>query len=177
MAEQRNGLKSVVVWLHDIFEALATHLQDVEAKKEVLRALGLDPAGASQNLVLPAGSMTSIRNYIARSDDDIDIEAFQSLVADIISVSQAIDAFIQIVTSSDDPAIANDFLDMLLQLYLMEAVRLRANSKEAKAFFQITKGINFYQELSVYSGGVFGFTRNIAGFVERVFKSFNAEDA
>lgn len=177
MAEQRNGLKSVVVWLHDIFEALATHLQDVEAKKEVLRALGLDPAGASQNLVLPAGSMTSIRNYIARSDDDIDIEAFQSVVADIISVSQAIDAFIQIVTSSDDPAIANDFLDMLLQLYLMEAVRLRANSKEAKAFFQITKGINFYQELSAYSGGVFGFTRNIAGFVERVFKSFNAEDA
>jgi len=176
MAEQRNLLKSVVVWLNDIFGALATHLQDVEAKKEVLRALGLNPAGASQNLVLPAGSLNSIQAYIASNDDDITIEAFQSVVADIINVGQAIDAFIQIVTSSDDPEIANDFLDMLLQLYLLEAVRLRSTSTEAKAFFQILKGINFYQELAAPSGGVFGFTRNIAGFVERIFDSFDAQN-
>ncbi len=177
MAEQKNALKSVVIWLNDIFQVLATQLQDVEAKKEALRALGLNPAGANQALAIPANSLASIKQYVGKSDDDIDIEAFLSVVLDVISVSQAIEDFVHLVTDAEDPEIVTNFLDMLLQLYLMDAVRLRSTTKEAKAFYQINQALDFYQELATPSGGVFGFTKNIAGFIERVLRSFNAEDA
>jgi hypothetical protein len=179
MAEpKKNALKSVVVWLNDIFKILATQLQDVEAKKEALRALGLNPAGANQPVALPAGSLASIQQFVDKSDDDIDIEAFASVVLDVISVSQAIESFVHVVTDAEDPDIVNDFLDMLLQLYLMDAVRLRSGTGEAKVFYQISQAMGFYQELAAPAGGLFGLTKNIAGFIERLINSFGkAEDA
>lgn len=180
MAESKNALKSVVVWLNDIFKIIAQQLQDVEAKTEVLKALGLNTAGASSTPNFPAGSLTSIQQYIEKSDDDIDIEAFLSVVADIISVSNAIDDFIHLVTDGDDPEIVTDFLDMLLQLYLMEAVRLRSTSdtatKSAKAFYLVCKTLNRYQELAESSGGISNFTVNIGAFLKKVFTSFDAEN-
>lgn len=174
---QKSGLKSIVTGLNDVLKVLAKQLQDVEAKKEALRALGLNTAGASQVVNLPAGSLNSIQQFVDKSDDDVDIEAFASVVLDVISVSQAIESFIHVVTDTEDADIVNDFFDMLLQLYLMDAVRLRAGSGEAKAFFQITKALAFYQELGTPSGGLFGFTKSIAGFIKRAILSFDAEDA
>lgn len=176
MAEKKNALKWVVVWMRDILQILAQQLQDVEAKKEILVALGLDPAGAASSPNLPAGSLASIQQYVDKSDDDIDIEAFASVVDDIISVSNAIDDFIQVVTGADDPEIATQFLDMLLQLYLTEAVRLRSTTKDARAFYLVCKTLDFYQELANPSGGISNFTGNIAAFVKRIFGSLNAEN-
>ena len=175
MADNINLLKFVVVWMHDILEVVAERLQDVEAKKEILLALGLDPAGAASSPNLPAGSLASIRQYVDKSDEDIDIEAFASVVDDIVNVSNAVDDFIRLV-SADDPDIAAQFFDMLLQLYLTEAVRLRSTVKEARAFYLVCKTLNFYQELSNPSGGISNFTGNVAAFVERVCSSLNAED-
>lgn len=178
MAEpQKNALKSIVVALNDVIKILATQLQDVEAKKEALRALGLNPAGANQVLTIPAGSLDSIQQFVGKSDDEIDIEAFASVLLDVISVAAAIESFIHVVTDAEDADIVNDFVDMLLQLYLMEAVRLRSGSGAAKAFFQIVHAIGFYQELAAPSGGIFGFTKNIVGFVKRAVLSFDAENA
>jgi hypothetical protein len=176
MAKSTNALKSVVVWLNDIFKIVADQLQDIEAKKEILIALGLDPAGATSSPNLPAGSLASIQQYVDKSDDDIDIEAFVSVVADIISVSNAIDDFIHVVTDTDDPDIVTQFLDMLLQLYLMEAARLRSTTKDAKALYLVSKILNFYQEIAEPSGGISNFTGNIAGFLKRIFQSINAEN-
>jgi hypothetical protein len=176
MADNKNALKSVVVWLNDIFKIIAQQLQDVEAKTEVLRALGLDTAGAASSPSIPAGSLASIQQYVDKSDDDIDIEAFLSVVADVISVSNAIDDFIHLVTAGDDPEIVTEFLDMMLQLYLMDAVRLRTTTKDAKAFYLICQILNLYQELAEPSGGISHFSGNIGAFLKRVFESFNAED-
>lgn len=176
MADNKNALKSVVAWLNDIFKIIAQQLQDVEAKTEVLKALGLNTAGAASSPNIPAGSLASIQQYVDKSDDDIDIEAFLSVVADIISVSNAVDDFIQLVTAGDDPEIITEFLDMLLQLYLMDAMRLRATPKDAKAFYLVCKILNLYQELGEPSGGISHFTGNIGAFIMRVFESFNAED-
>jgi len=176
MADSKNALKSVVVWLNDIFEVIAAQLQDVEAKTEVLKALGLDTAGASHSPSIPTGSLDSIRSYIDKSDDEINIEAFLSIVIDIIKISNAIDDFIHLVTDSEDPDIVNDFFDMMLQLYLTEAVRLRTDTKDGKAFYLICKIINFYQELAEPSGGISNFTANIGAFLKKVFTSFNAEN-
>ncbi len=177
MAEPKNSLKAVVVWLHDIFEVIATHLQDPEAKKETLRALGLNPTGATKPLNIPPGSLASIQQFVDKRDDEVDIEAFLSVVDDVIRVSDAIVDFIHLVADGEDPAIVNDYLDMLLQLYLLNTVRLRSTTKEAKAFYQINEALDAYQELAVPSGGVFGFTKNAAALVKRVFRSFDAQDA
>lgn len=176
MAENKNALKSIVIWLNDIFKIIAQQLQDVEAKTEVLQALGLNTAGAGTSPNIPASSLASIQQYVDKSDDDIDIEAFLSVVADIISVSNAIDDFIHMVTDGDDPGIVADFLDMMLQLYLMDAVRLRTETKDGKAFYLVCKILNFYQELAEPSGGISQFTVNIGKFLKQVFESFKAEN-
>jgi hypothetical protein len=176
MAEHTNILKSVVVWLHDIIDVAARHLQDAEAKKEVLLALGLDPAGAAAAPNLPAGSLASIKQYTQKSDDEIDIEAFLSVVDDIISVWNAIDDFVHLVTASDDPDVAAEFLDMLLQLYLMEAVRLRSTTKDGKAFYLVCKALNVFQELAAPSGGISNFIGNIGAFINRITRSLDAQD-
>ncbi len=166
MADQtKNLLKSVVVELHFVLKTMAAKLQDPEAKKAALLALGLNPAGAAQSPNIPAGSFNSIQQYIDKADDDIDIEAFASVVSDIISVSDALDSFIHLVTAGDDPEIATEFFDMMLHLYLMEAIKLRVGTKEAKAFYNICKTLNLFEELAVPSGGLFGFTKNIGGFI------------
>lgn len=175
MADSKNALKSIVVWLNDIFKIIAQQLQDGDAKIEVLNALGLDINGADSLLTIPADSLASIQQYVDKSDDDIDIEAFLSVVDDVIKVSNAIDDFIKIVTN-EDPEIAADFLDMILQLYLMDAARLRINSNEAKRMFQVLQVLNFYQELAEPSGGISQFTVNIGKFIKQVFTSFNAEN-
>lgn len=180
MAESKNALKSIVVGLNAVFEVISDQLQDVEAKTEVLRALGLNTAGANSSPNIPAGAMASIKSYTEKSEDDINIEAFLSIVADIISVSNAISDFIHMVTNNEDPEIVGDFLDLILQLYLMEAVRLRTEGKDGKggkAFYLIFKILNFYQELAEPSGGISNFTVNIGLFLKKVFTSFNAEDA
>ena len=56
MTEQKNSLKWIVVKLNDVLKTASAQLQDVEAKKEVLRALGLDPAGATQVPAIPASA-------------------------------------------------------------------------------------------------------------------------
>ncbi len=176
MAEPSNVLKSVVVWLNHIFKIVGEQLQDVEAKKEVLIALGLNPAGSASSPNLPAGSLASIQQYVNKSDDEIDVEAFVSVVADIVAVGTAIDDFIHVVTDTEDPDLVNDFIDMLLELYLMDAVRLRVSTKDAKIFYGVCKLLNFYQQLSESSGGISNFSGNIGGFLKKVFDSFNAED-
>lgn len=176
MADSKNALKSVVVWLNDIFKIISQQLQDVEAKKEVLTALGLNTAGATSSPAIPAASLTSIQQYVDKSDDEIDIEAFLSVVADIISVSNAVEDFVHLVTASDDPEIVTEFVDMLLQLYLMEAVRLRSTTKEAKAFYLWAKTLDLYSELAQPSGGISHFTGNIWAFLKRVGESFNAQN-
>jgi hypothetical protein len=178
MAEpKKNALKSLVVGLNDIFKILAVQLQDVEVKKEALRALGLNPSGANQAVTVPAGSLNSIQQFVDKSDDEVDIEAFASVLLDVISVAQAIDSFVHLVTDTEDPDIVNDFVDMLLQIYLMDAVRVRSGTGEAKAFYQVIKGLGFYQELAAPSGGLFGFTKSVVGFIERAIASFDADDA
>jgi hypothetical protein len=176
MADQnKNILKSIVVELNHVLKIIASKLQDPEAKKAALLALGLNPAGAAQSPNFPAGSLNSIQQYADKADDDIDIEAFASVVADIISVSNAIDDFIHLV-SSDDPEIATEFFDMMLQLYLMDAVRLRSSTKEAKAFYGVIKALDLYEELGTSSGGFFGFTKNIVGFIKKAVDGFDADD-
>lgn len=177
MPTKKNALKALIVWLNDVFKAVARQLGDVEAKREALRALGLDPAGANQPSALPAGSLASIQQFVDKGDDEVDIEAFVSVLLDALAVAQAIRSFAQIVTNSDDPELLDDFLDMLLQLYLMDAVRLRSGKGDAKAFHETTKAIAMYQELSTASGGVPGLTKSIADFVDRLIHAWDAETA
>ena len=175
MAEQqRNALKAIVSEIHFVLKTLASKLQDVEAKKVALLALGLDPGGANQSPAIPGASMNSIQQYIDKADDDVDIEAFASVVSDIISVSNAIDSFVQLVTN-DDPEIATEFFDMLLHLYLMDAMRVRAGAGQAKTFYAICKSLSFYEEVATPSGGIFGFTKNIVGFIKKVVTSFDID--
>jgi len=175
MAEQqRSALKAIVTEIHFVLKTMAAKLQDAEAKKAVLLALGLNPAGAGQSPAIPAGSMNSIQQYIDKADDDADIEAFASVVNDIISVSDAIDSFVQLVTN-DDPEIATEFFDMVLHLYLMDAMRLRAGAGQAKTFYSICKILSFYEELATPSGGLFGFTKSIAGFIKKIVTGFDID--
>src|SRR5690349_12795273 len=175
MAEQqKNGLKAIVTEIHFVLNTVAKHLQDTEAKKKALLALGLNPAGAGQSPAIPAGSMNSIQQYVDKADDDADIEAFASVLSDIHSVWNAIESFVALVTN-DDPEIATEFFDMMLHLYLMDAIRVRANTAQAKTFYSICKTLSFYEELSVPSGGLFGFTKNIVGFVKKIFSGLNVD--
>lgn len=176
MAEQKNALKALIVTLNDIFKAVSAQLNDVESKKEVLRALGLNPAGANLPSALPVGSLTSIQQFVGKSDAEIDIEAFASVLLDTLAVAQAIESFADAVAHAEDPDVVNDFLDILLQLFTMDAMRLRADKGAAKAFYQVSQAIGMYEELAAPSGGVRGLTKNIGGFAERLFGSWNAED-
>ncbi len=175
MAEQqKSALKAIVTEIHFVLKTMAHYLQDTEVKKAALLSLGLNPAGASQSPNVPAGSMNSIQQYIDKADDDVDIEAFASVVNDVISVSNALDSFIHLVTA-DDPEIATEFFDMMLHLYLMDAMKVRAGKGQAKAFYSICKVLNFYEELSTPSGGLFGFTKNIVGFIKKVVSGLDAD--
>ena len=176
MAEKgKNFLKGVVVEMNRVLKFMAAKIQDTEAKKAMLKSLGLDPSGATVSPAIPAASMQSIQAYSDKSDDDVDMEAFASVVTDIISVSNAIDSFINMV-SNDDPEIANEFFDMMMHLYLLESMRLRANTKGAKALHTISKAIYFYEELAVESGGLVNFTGSIFKFLGKLYDGANADN-
>lgn len=177
MADQKSALKAIVVKFHDVLTAVSDRLGDTEAKKEILRALGLDPAGANKALAIPADSLASIQQFIGKSDDDIDIEAFASVLADTLSVAQAVKSFVDLVAHAEDPDAIDDFLDILVQLFVMDAVRLRSGKGSAKALYQVMQSIGMYDELAAPSGGVIGFTKNIAAFSKRLFGSFDAKDS
>ena len=177
MADSKNALKFVVEGLNGLVKVLAEKLQDAEAKKEVLLALGLNPAGAASSPNIPPGTLDSINQYVGKNDQNADIEAFLSVVDDLINVFNAVDDFIHFVSDDDDPEIVTQFFDMLLQLYLMEAIRLRTkDTNGGKAFFVVIKTLNFYEELSTPSGGISHFSQNVGAFINRVFRSFDSED-
>lgn len=148
MADQKSALKAIVVKFHDVLTAVSDRLGDTEAKKEILRALGLDPAGANKALAIPADSLASIQQFIGKSDDDIDIEAFASVLADTLSVAQAVKSFVDLVAHAEDPDAIDDFLDILVQLFVMDAVRLRSGKGSAKALYQVMQSIGMYDELA-----------------------------
>jgi hypothetical protein len=172
MSTGSNILQGVVVELEKILRLLADKLVDNEVQKEIKTSLGLNDAG-----FIPSGidnsNLDSIQQYTQKSNDDITLEAFASVVRDIFSVSIALDDFAHVVTSGDDPEAATEVADMIWQLCLMEYLRVRLTNPTT--FYSILKLLDFYEELSTESGDICNFSKTIGGFLKRVGTSLNCE--
>jgi uncharacterized protein DUF6603 len=155
----KNILKSAVEEISDFLKWAYGKLQDEEAKKEILVTLGLPISGSSNSPANADSSFQSINGFTGKNHEDIDLEAFASVISDIASVATAIKDF-SVMISSDDPEIAAEFFDLMFQLYLSEYSTLRMKTNQSphagyKIFYQVVKYGDFYAELATVDSKIF----------------------
>ena len=177
-----NLLKRGVVEVKEFLQWLVEKVQDEEARKEILRSMGLPVENASIPPPNTDTSLHSIDLYTSRTDEEIDLEAFSSVVADIINISNALDSFVQLVSTDDPDVTAREFAEMMFQLYLMDYARLRSKKDGEHelgfnpiflyhGLYQLWKYGDFYTELSSAHPEEFGIG-SIARFIVTSFAAF-----
>jgi hypothetical protein len=185
MGAVKNILKTVVVEVEEFLHWMIDKLEDNEARNEILKTFGLPTQPNAP--AIPQSSLQSINAYTKLDDETIKIEAFASVVMDIINVTNAIEDFANVV-SHDDSEVATEFIDLMLQLYTMDYARLRSDkhndekNKSAstpyivyRTFYNIIKLVDFYYELASASGDLFSIGR-ISKFFKLGVKAFNADN-
>lgn len=117
-------LQNLVRELRQLIDPLVVAAEDQAVRREVVLELGLDPGANTPNLNLPQSSLNSINDYLGKSDPDL--EAFYSVVQDIILVSNAIDDFIQALSASNPGIVVADIVETLVSLLTLGYLRQRA---------------------------------------------------
>jgi hypothetical protein len=114
----RNGLQDVIREVSEILQPVARSIQDAEARREIMLALGLDGNPAATPLAIPPAPITSIDSYRSGSPEDADLQAFISLLQDITQVIQAVIDFVHAVEAADDDAPPGFIVEEAVSFYL-----------------------------------------------------------
>jgi hypothetical protein len=151
--ELHNWLQERVDDLRELLEPIAMAVNDEAARREILAAVGLDPAQASQPLVVPPTALASIDAYRQRAPADADLQAFVSLVQDITQVVQAVIDLLGMAAANDPNAppgfAAEQAVGALLSSLALGAIRV-----EQPGVYATIKALQLVEEQGVRFGGV-----------------------
>ena len=147
----RNDLQRLVEQIREILQPISTSVGDDGIRREILLALGLDPAQASQPVQVPPSSIASIDSYTEQTADDVDLEAFISALSDITQVVMALIDFVQAAASSSgEPGfLVEEAVGWYLQSLALSSLRVKAPGVYISA-----KALQLIEEQGIRFGGV-----------------------
>jgi hypothetical protein len=156
----RTQLQNIVREIREVLEPVAQAIGDEGIRREVLRALGLDPGAAGRPLNIPPSSIASINAYRDANADDADLKAFISTLQDITLVVQGLVDFVQAIAATDANAppgfIAEEAVSFYLNVLTLGHIRNRY-----PGVYIALKLLRLIEEQSVRFGG----------FVDMFFKT------
>lgn len=118
---ERNLVQRAAAYAVEYFEWLRDSLASEAARQAMLADLGLDPASPS-TLSIPDEQLDSIDRY--RQQSDVDFEAFLSTWGDLITILEAVDAFVSTAGAGGEEAV-KEATYQLLQVTATDYMRLR----------------------------------------------------
>lgn len=173
--DARNDLQQLVGEIREILEPLAQSVGDTAVRREILLALGLDPNQSSQSMNIPPSSLTSINDYRQQAADDVDLQAFISILADLTQIVQALIDFVQSAAAADanSPAgfIVEEAVTFFLQAATISYLRVRM-----PGVYIAAKALQLLEDQAVHFGSIVNLFFHIGDYFNELFgEAFDLE--
>jgi hypothetical protein len=159
-----NFLQRVVAFIRNLLEPVVRGVTDEEVRRQILLALNLNPTQSSTPITIPADALSSIDDYQRANADDVDIEAFLSVINDLAQVANALENFISAAAAGDPEAAAEELITAYLDILLINYVRVRN-----PGFYITLNTLKLIQEQSVRHGGLVKFFTQTGQFLEELY--------
>lgn len=159
-----NFLLDTVNFIKGVLEPVIQGVGDEEVRKQMLLALHLDPSHSSTPITIPSDALTSIDSYQNSNSDDIDIEAFLSVLNDLTQIYNALENFITAAAAGDSAAAIDEAITLYLDMLVLNYIRIR------KPGLYITLDtLKLIQQQSVRYGGLVSFFTQTGEFLKDLY--------
>lgn len=164
-------LQELVGKLRDALEPVARTAGDEAVRREVLLALGLNPAAAATPVTIPPSSLASITEYRERSAQNADLQGFVSALADITTIVQAITDLIRSSAAAPDAEGQPGFvLDEAISFFL-DAVIIGYLRVRDPGVYITASALRLIEEQGIRYGGITKLLFRMGEFFEELWGS------
>lgn len=171
MPNNNNILQKFVRIVHDVLEPFVQMIGGTDDdKKEALTSLGLEPNSATNSMSISHSTLDSVNQYIEKSADQVDEQAFFAVLEDLIQISAAIKEFFEAASAGNPNLTASEITTAYMNLMVLNYFRLRS-----PVFFKIVSILDALDQQSVRSGGILNFFENIGLFFKNAGEGFKLE--
>jgi hypothetical protein len=166
--DARNDLQQLVGEIREILEPIAQSVGDVAIRREILLALGLDPNQSSQAINIPPASLASIDSYREQAADDVDLQAFISVLSDLTQIVQALIDFIQAAAAADSDAPAGFIVEEAVSFFL-QAVVISYLRVRLPGVYITAKALQLLEDQAIHFGSIVKLFFNIGDYFSELF--------
>lgn len=159
-----NFLQRVVTFIRNLLEPVVEGVTDEEVRRQILVALNLDPSQSTTPINIPADALSSIDDYQRANADDVDIEAFLSVIQDLAQITNALENFISAAAAGDPEAAVEELITAYLDILLLNYIRVRR-----PGFYITLSTLKLIQEQSVRYGGLVKFFTQTGQFFKDLY--------
>ena len=167
-SDTRNDLQRLVSELRQILDPIARSVGDSAIRREILLALGLDPAQSSQSLTIPPSSLASIDAYRERAADDVDLQAFISALSDLTQIVQALIDFVQSAAAADSNAPAGFIVEEAVSFFL-QAATISYLRVRLPGVYITARALQLLEDQAIHFGSIVRLFFRIGDYFDEVF--------
>lgn len=166
--DARNDLQKLVGEIRNILEPIAQSVGDAAIRREILLALGLDPNQSSQNMNIPPSSLASIDSYREQAADDVDLQAFIAVLADLTQIVQALIDFVSSVAAADSNAPAGFIVEEAVTFFL-QAITISYLRVRLPGVYITAKALQLLEDQAIHFGSITKLFFNIGEYFDELF--------
>ncbi|MBD1851442.1 hypothetical protein H6F87_15720 [Cyanobacteria bacterium FACHB-502] len=163
----RNDLQRLVSEIRDILEPISKSVSDEGIRREILLSLGLNPSGSTPALNIPPASLASIDAYRQQAADDVDLQAFISVLSDITRVVQALIDLVAAAATTDSDAPAGFVVEEAVSFYL-ESIVLGYLRVRNPGVYITASALRLIEEQGIRFGGITQLLFRIGEYFESI---------
>lgn len=166
--DTRNDLQQLVGEIRQILDPIAQSVGDTAIRREILLALGLDPNQSSQSINIPPSSLASIDAYREKSADDVDLQAFISVLSDLTQIVQALIDFIRSAAAADSDAPAGFIIEEAVSFFL-QAITIGYLRVRMPGVYITAKALQLLEDQAIHFGSIVKLFFNIGEYFSELF--------
>ncbi len=166
--DTRNDLQRLIGELRQILDPIARSMGDSAIRREILLALGLDPAQASQSLTIPPSSLASIDAYREQAASDVDLQAFISTLSDLTQIVQALIDFVGSAAAADSNAPAGFIVEEAVSFFL-QAATIAYLRVRMPGVYITAKALRLLEDQAIHFGSIVNLFFRIGDYFDEVF--------
>jgi hypothetical protein len=173
--DARNDLQKLVGEIRTILEPLAQSVGDAAIRREILLALGLDPNQSSQSMNIPPSSLASIDSYREQAADDVDLQAFIAVLADLTQIVQALIDFVRSAAAADSNAPAGFIVEEAVTFFL-QAITISYLRVRLPGVYITAKAFQLLEDQAIHFGSITKLFFRIGEYFDELFgESFDLQ--
>lgn len=166
--DTRNDLQQLVGEIRHLLGPIAQSVGDAAIRREILLALGLDPSQSSQSINIPPSSLASIDSYRQQAADDVDLQAFISVLSDLTQMVQALIDFIRSAAAADSDAPAGFIVEEAVNFFL-QAVTISYLRVRLPGVYITAKAFQLLEDQAVHFGSIVKLFFHIGDYFSELF--------